>query len=85
MTVPDDVDRDLTEQRRAEHHLRAQYAVVEALAHSSTIEDAAPRVLRAVAESVGWQVGVLWIVDKTANELRCVDLWHADGVAAERF
>ena len=85
MTVPDHVHRDLTEERRAEHHLRAQYAVVEALAHSSTVEDAAPRVLRAVAESVGWQLGVLWIVDKTANALRCVDLWHAEGVPAQRF
>ena len=66
--------RDLTEQKHAERHLRAQYAVVEALAHSATIEEAAPWVLRAVAESVDWQVGAMWIVDKTANKLRCVDL-----------
>ena len=77
--------RDLTEQRRAEHQLRAQYAVVEALAHSSTIEEAAPWVLRAVAEAVGWQVGAMWIVDKTANQLRCVDIWHAAGVNAQQF
>jgi PAS domain S-box-containing protein len=77
--------RDLTEQRRIQHHLRAQYAVVEALAQSSTIEDAAPRVLRAVAEAVGWQVGAMWIVDKTANELKCIDLWRAAGVDAQMF
>jgi PAS domain S-box-containing protein len=77
--------RDLTEQRRAEHHLRAQYAVIEALAQSLTIEDAAPRVLRAVAEAVGWQVGAMWIVDKTANQLRCIELWHAAGVDAQLF
>jgi PAS domain S-box-containing protein len=77
--------RDLTEQRRTEHHLRAQYAVVEALAQSSTIEDAAPRVLRGVAEAVGWQVGAMWIVDKTANQLKCIDLWRAAGVDARLF
>jgi len=77
--------RDLTDQKHAERHLRAQYAVVEALAHSATIEEAAPWVLRAVAESVDWQVGAMWIVDKTANRLRCLDLWCAADVSAEMF
>ena len=77
--------RDLTEQKHAERHLRAQYAVVEALAHSATIEEAAPWVLRAVAESVDWQVGAMWIVDKTASKLRCLDLWCAADVSAGPF
>jgi len=77
--------RDLTGQRLAERQLGAQYAVVEALAESSTITEAAPRVLRAVAETVGWQVGAMWIVDKTDNQLRCVDVWHADGIDAQQF
>jgi PAS domain S-box-containing protein len=77
--------RDLTEQKHAERHLRAQYAVVEALAHSATIEEAAPWVLRAVAESVDWQVGAMWVVDKTADKLRCLDLWCAADVSAAQF
>ncbi len=77
--------QDLTEQKRAERHLRAQYAVIEALANSSTIEAAASWVLRAVAESVGWQVGAMWLVDKTANRLRCIDFWSADGISATTF
>src|SRR5215468_7365511 len=77
--------RDLTEQKRAERQLRAQYAVVEALANSSTIESAASWVLRAVAEALHWQVGVMWIVDKTANELRSVDCWCAPDIDASAF
>jgi PAS domain S-box-containing protein len=77
--------RDMTEQKRAERHLRAQYAVIEALANSSTIEAAAAWVLRAVAEAVDWQVGAMWIVDKTANRLRCIDFWCAAGVDATAF
>src|SRR5215831_16665517 len=77
--------RDLTEQKRAERQLRAQYAVIEALASSSTVEDAASRVLHAVAEALHWQVGVMWIVDKTANELRCVDCWCAPDIDASSF
>jgi len=77
--------RDLTEQKRAERQLRAQYAVVEALANSSTIEGAASWVLRSVAEALHWQVGVMWLVDKTANELRCVDCWCAPEIDATQF
>jgi PAS domain S-box-containing protein len=77
--------RDMSEQKRAERHLRAQYAVIEALANSSTIEAAAAWVLRAVAEAVDWQVGAMWIVDKTANRLRCIDFWCAAGVDATAF
>jgi len=77
--------RDLTEQKRTERQLRAQYAVVEALANSSTIEDAAPWVLRSVAEALQWQAGVMWIVDKTANELRCIDCWCAPEIDAHQF
>jgi PAS domain S-box-containing protein len=77
--------RDMSEQRDAERHLRAQYAVIEALAHSSTIEDAASWVLRAVAESVHWQVGAMWLVDKTAGELRCIDFWCDAGINAIAF
>ena len=75
----------MTKRRRAERQLRAQYAVVEALAAASTLDDAAPGVLRAVAEAVGWQVGALWIVDQTANQLRCVHIWHAAGIDAHVF
>ncbi len=77
--------RDLTEQKQAERLLRAQYAVVEALANSSTIEDAASWVLRAVAEAVHWQVGAMWLVDKTANRLRCVDFWCHPAIDARDF
>jgi PAS domain S-box-containing protein len=77
--------RDLTEQKHAERHLRAQYAVVEALAHSATIEEAAPWVLRAVAEAVNWQAGVMWLVDRTADRLRCLDLWCAPDLSAAQF
>src|SRR5215471_16669253 len=77
--------RDMTEQKRAERHLRAQYAVIEALANSSTIEAAAAWVLRAVADAVEWQVGAMWLVAKTADRLRCIDFWCADGIAASTF
>jgi PAS domain S-box-containing protein len=77
--------RDLSEQRRAEHHLHAQYAVIEALANSSTIEDAAGWVLRAVAEAVNWPVGAMWLIDKTTDRMRCIDFWCHAAIDAATF
>jgi PAS domain S-box-containing protein len=77
--------RDLSEQRRTERHLRAQYAVIEALANSSTIADAAEWVLRAVAEAVHWQVGAMWLIDKTSDRMRCIGFWCHEAIDATAF
>jgi PAS domain S-box-containing protein len=77
--------RDLSAQRAAERHLRAQYAVIEALANSSTIEAAAEWVLRAVAESLEWPVGAMWLVDKTSGRMRCIDFWCHSALDATDF
>src|SRR5262249_6005598 len=77
--------RDLSVQRTAERHLRAQYAVIEALANSSTIEAAAEWVLRAIAEALEWQIGAMWLVDKMSGELQCVDFWCHAAIDATAF
>ncbi|HEV8306648.1 MAG TPA: MASE1 domain-containing protein, partial [Methylomirabilota bacterium] len=60
------------------------YAVTQALAESGTLEEAAPRILRAIGESLEWNLGALWRVDEDANVLRCLDVWHgASGDFAE--
>jgi PAS domain S-box-containing protein len=70
---------DVTEQRRAERRLRAQYAVTHALAEATTAADAAARVLQAVCEGLGWDLGALWVIDRGAWVLRCAETWHAPG------
>jgi PAS domain S-box-containing protein len=77
--------RDLSAQRAAERHLRAQYAVIEALANSPTIEAASEWVLRAIAESLEWPVGAMWLVDKTSGTMRCIDFWCHDALDAGDF
>jgi PAS domain S-box-containing protein len=67
---------DVTEARRAERRLRTQYAVTQALAEADTPAEAGPRVLRAVCECLGWDLGALWVVDRSAWVLRCVAAWH---------
>jgi PAS domain S-box-containing protein len=72
---------DVTERKQAERRLAAEHAVTRILAESAGLTDAAPRILQALCESLGWDVGLLWGVDRRANVLRCLELWHVPPVA----
>ncbi|MBI4516168.1 MAG: PAS domain S-box protein [Deltaproteobacteria bacterium] len=71
---------DVTERLRAERQLAAQYAVARVLAESPSLVEAAPRLLQAVCEAAGWDLGELWQVCTKANVLRWAGLWHAPGL-----
>jgi PAS domain S-box-containing protein len=77
--------RDISVRKREESHLAVQYAVTRALAESITIAEAAPRILQAVCETVGWEVGAIWIVDTDVRVLRCNDIWYVSSVTVEQF
>jgi PAS domain S-box-containing protein len=76
---------DLTERKRAEERLRVQHTVAQILAEAATIEEASPRILRAMGECLGWDVGALWRVDREAEALRCVELWHKASIEVPEF
>ncbi|MEA2273587.1 MAG: hypothetical protein QOI98_2295 [Solirubrobacteraceae bacterium] len=65
--------------------LAAQLAVARVLAESSTIDEATPRLLAAIGDALGWEVGGLWTVDRADERLRCVHAWHAPGVDAALY
>ncbi|MDX6643412.1 MAG: hypothetical protein QOD76_1374, partial [Solirubrobacteraceae bacterium] len=79
------VVRDITERRRAERYMAAQYEVARVLADNPTPAEAAPQLLAGIGESMGWQVGGLWLIDADADALRCEAFWHAQGVEVEAF
>jgi PAS domain S-box-containing protein len=63
----------------------AEHAVSQILAASSSLADAAPAILRAVCESLGWDVGIVWAVDRGVNVLRCVEVWHSPEAGVTAF
>jgi PAS domain S-box-containing protein len=76
---------DLTERKRAEDRLRVQHTIAQVLAEAATIEEVTPRILRAMGECLGWDVGALWRVDREAEALRCVELWHKASIEIAEF
>jgi PAS domain S-box-containing protein len=69
------LNRNLSQQRRAKRRLESQYATTLALAESTTLEEAAPKILRGMGEGLNWDLGELWIVDPTLNVLRYTASW----------
>ncbi len=62
-----------------QHHdaavlLRAEHAVARVLADARDETAAYPRLLAAIGESLGWDLGALWQPD--GGELRCVETWQ---------
>ncbi len=68
---------DITKRHRAEQNLTAQYATTCSIAESITINEAIPRILRGICESLAWDWSEFWLVDEQDNILRCLDIWHS--------
>ncbi|MFO0705914.1 MAG: response regulator [Nitrospira sp.] len=77
--------RDITDQQSAERRQLLQHAVAKVLAEASTVDQAMPELLRAIATSLEWQVGVFWQVDDTSRTLACTHTWGAYPVPVEEF
>ncbi|WP_138497953.1 GAF domain-containing protein [Nostoc sp. PA-18-2419] len=76
---------DITERKRAERHLTAQYAATRVLADSTTIKEAMPQIVQGICESLAWDLGEIWMVDREANVLRFFDIWHKASLEVQEF
>src|SRR5215469_12096767 len=80
---------DITERRRGEQRVAAQYAVTRVLAEADSLAGAAPPVLRAIGESLEWDWGSLWSFDSERDRdgapLRCDILWRASDIETAEF
>ena len=76
---------DVTERRWAEQRLLVQYRVTRILADAATLEEATLKILQAMCECLGWDLGAMWRVDPKARVLRCAELWCTPSVEAAQF
>jgi len=77
--------RDVSERKRAEHRLMTQHTIAQILAEANTLDEATPKLLRAVCECLVWDVGTLWRKERDAAVLRCVEMWHRQSIEVPEF
>ncbi len=77
--------RDVSERKQTEQRLAVQYRVARVLAESERLGEATPGVLRAICQSLDWEIGIAWTLDAEADMLRCLDVWHIETFSAPEF
>lgn len=69
----------------SQRHLRVQYAIVSVLANSIELEEASGRALQIICQHMGWDVGLIWRVDKADDSLVCLSVWKEEDFDIEEF
>jgi PAS domain S-box-containing protein len=73
------------ERRRVEQRLMIKDQVSRVLADSPSLADAAPKIVQSLCEKAGWDMGAVWNVSPTDNELLCVDVWSLPSIPVAAF
>lgn len=63
----------------------AQCGIAQVLSDSQSLSDAAPKLLKTVCETAGWDVGVIWEVSRDGARLTFVDFWHVPAIETRNF
>jgi PAS domain S-box-containing protein len=71
--------RDITSRKRAAQRLAMEQAVTRTLAESLTLDEASSKILQAIGEGMGWDIGIFWEVNKPAERLRFLAAWQGGG------
>jgi adenylate cyclase len=94
------IGRDITERQRAQRRQILQYVTTLILADSPTLEKAIAELLPVICDTLGWDVGELWMTEVgeklmfsrthtcafcDPHLLRCVASWSQDSVYFDEF
>jgi diguanylate cyclase (GGDEF)-like protein/PAS domain S-box-containing protein len=70
---------------RNAQRLAIEHGVTDALARSADLNEAAPLLVRAVCEQLGWACGTCWMEDSATGTLLSVGMWGQAGGAIRAF
>ncbi|HWV45955.1 MAG TPA: PAS domain S-box protein [Nitrospira sp.] len=79
------IHTDITERKQLARRLAIQHEVANVLAGASGLDNAISAILQPVCQTLGWNEGLLWVVDDSTQRLRCHSIWTASGTASERY
>ena len=91
------IGQDITESRRIQQRQAAQYSITRVLSESATLKQATPKILQAICESLGWDLGEIWMPEQSLGVsalawnpsaptvLRCVETWVKRSLSLSEF
>jgi diguanylate cyclase (GGDEF)-like protein/PAS domain S-box-containing protein len=61
---------DITARKESEQRFAVEHAVTRAVQESTTLDEAAAKIVRIVCDAFGWETGEVWLLDRERNALR---------------
>ena len=80
-----ELQKEIQDRQRSERRTAIQHAVTRVLAEAETLAEATPKIIQAICQSLGWELGALWRFDAESKQLRCVEIWHRPGLDVAQF
>ena len=77
--------RDITARKKLERRLTVQFEAARILSEAEVLADAATQLLWAICDSLGWDLGQLWLVDREIDKLRWIAGWQVEGLDGNDF
>ncbi len=72
--------RDVSKRKQAQRYLTAHYAATCILAEANSLDEALPKILQTISESLRWDACAYWSLNPSTNELCCSEFYQAPGV-----
>lgn len=79
------LSRAQVQRNRTERRLAAQYATTQVLSESDILATATSKILAAICQSLGWDLGELRIIDPQTQVLQCVKTWRSPDINLSEF
>jgi len=76
---------DISERKRTYLRLNTQYAISHILSEAASVAEAASRLLQVICESLGWEFGAIWLVDREADHLTFLESWGQPSMELAEF
>lgn len=76
---------DVTVRRRNEQRIGTEHAITTILAAANSLAEVSPEILKAICGCIGWDYGEIWQVDRDAQLLRNIEIWHIPAINPAKF
>jgi signal transduction histidine kinase len=76
---------NISQRKEVERRQMIEHAVTLLLADAHSIEEAIPRVIQVIGETLGYAYGARWVLDPAEDAMRCTESWCAAEVAVDEF
>jgi diguanylate cyclase (GGDEF)-like protein/PAS domain S-box-containing protein len=74
------IGKDITESRQAQQRQAMEHAITPVLAQAKTLTAAIPNIIQAICETLEWDYGAYWGIDKQSQLLRQAHIWHVPSI-----